>query len=230
MFYNSSIFTKTAIIIIMLLELSEEPSTVTEPNEPISFMVLVTILSVVLASVLIGIILLISIILAIIKCPKRTHKTMEESLQGEESIQTMANVCYGGLLGQQRTHQVDNESNHVYDDITVLKPATDQDYENVDPSTGFPIVPKTHSTRQDHTDGCERACLPLKVTKSVASLQLMFQQQKSTQISRAYTFRHKQCNLQTSHEESGIKGAVSVILRATDYEEPIAREVKTMPR
>ena len=179
-------------------------------------MVLVTVVSAVLVSVVVGIIALVCTIVAIVKCPRKSHRTLpadgEAGIEQEDTnIRTMANICYGELLElQQQKNQVDNTSVHDYDDILALKLPTEQDYENVDPSTGLPVVPRPHLTQPDsiRRDYCERACLPLQTTKFISGLK------RNPTI---HTFQHKQLDIQRAWKE---RSTLSMIHQPMDYEVP----------
>lgn len=133
----------------------DELSVMTEFNEPISLMVLVTILCIVLALLMVMIIVLISCIVAVIKCPKKTRRgrgmeDMEQHMTGEEGtdiIETAPNLCYE--QGRYTSHGRLDDSLHVYDDILALnqpvRPSVDGGnalhiYDNL-----LPLEPLSHS-------------------------------------------------------------------------------------
>lgn len=186
-------------------------------------MVLVTILSAVLASVLVGITVLVCTIVAIVKCSRKTHKTMpaegeEGTEESDSNIRTMVNICYGELLELQQKDHTDNASVHDYDDILVLKPPAEQDYENVDPTTGSPVVPMPRFAQPDSTshDYCERACLPLQTVKFPASFISGLKRNPTV-----HTFQHKQLDLQRACRE---RSTLSVIHQPMNYEVPRKNE------
>ena len=217
-------------------------------EDPISTMLLI-ILSIVLATILIIIFVLICFIVAILKCPRNKNKShgtvtrdhdIEEGAP-DENIQTMVNICYEGLLEHPQTlesargEQLDTESLHVYDDIATFKPPKEEDYENVDPCTGLPVIPKPHNTEQDQASSCDRACLPLRsstrssLCRHAPSLSTTLQQQqKCNPESRSRTLQQIRSDLHKSRPNLVKKGAVSVLARAADYEVAITK-CKTMP-
>ena len=197
-------------------------------------MILIITLSAVLASILIGIVSLICVIVVILKCPKKFHAKMSEDgdqrlseVDNDESIQTSANVCYEGVLKPSQSpkqHQADNNSLHLYDDVVALRQSTESDYENVDPATGLPSVPKPVLSYGERSldSNSERACLPLKAaTPSVMSSSKCEHQMNTRSLGRTCTsYKNRHLKVPKVQNKFGKRGAVSVILEAADYEMP----------
>lgn len=206
----------------------------TDLNEPTSttgllspMMILIITLSAVLASILIGIFSLICVIVGILKCPQKAHTKMSEDgdqrLSGgdNDSIQTSANVCYEGVLmpsQSPRQQQADNDSLHLYDDVVALRQSTESNYENVDPATGLPSVPKPVLSFGERSLGsnCERACLPLKAATPSVSCRRSEPQKNTRSLGRA-CYKNKHLKVPKVQDQFAKRGAVS---EAADYEIP----------
>ena len=144
--YNVVVLLKGAYDVVVLRpELIEDQSSVTDMSK-LDTRILVISISATVASSLVGFVILVFFVVAVVKCRQNVRRTMHEDKQGtikdgSESIQTMPNICYEGILeldrGQSTPRQddADNASLHLYDDIVSMFTV---DYENVDPSAGFP--------------------------------------------------------------------------------------------
>ncbi len=170
--------------------------------------VLTISVSAALASILMGFVVLICTILAIVKCRKSLHTKMHEDKikaveEDTESIHTSANICYEGILELDRRQSTlrqihtDNTSLHLYDDIINTFTV---DYENVDPSTGFPKIQKPSSSitdaqhcgkRQSSPNfGGERTCKPKSTSSKQTEEQVRLPVQQHTFVPSRHQHKH----------------------------------------
>lgn len=159
-----------------------------------------------------------AIVVSVIKCRRRKIKGGDTD--NSDDIQVSHNICYGGIFDMKEPSQADAESLHLYDDIVALhQSATLLNYENVDPSTGLPIIPRPVSASIDlstTSDCCERAPLPLEGA-NFKKVKVQKRTDKAP-LERAQTFKHEV--LHSYHSDVPRRG-VSCTFDVADYEIPI---------
>ena len=136
-----------------------------------------------------------------------------------DNIETAPNICYEGVFDSSVSDACHSRnSDSVYDDIisTAGKEtrAETPDYENVDPATGLPIIPRTFFP----------SCATLRNLRS-ASSPLTPQSDSNQKIPFKKCNTLRPCLLELNHIQSQNKTSknetVLVIMEAADYEVPL---------